>query len=131
MLGDGSPREQFVADEALAHALPDDDEHFADLVGACADRASLVFVVGRHVASRGPPLAQGLHLNPRAGWEFSLAFIRRHTLAREMQCFFATCVRDIPERRSRMTCSRFTSSRDLRSAFLPASPGASLPGRAR
>jgi hypothetical protein len=44
----GSPREEFFADEALAHALPDDEEHFADLVSACAGRASLVFVVGSH-----------------------------------------------------------------------------------
>jgi hypothetical protein len=46
--------------------LPDDDEHLADLVGACASRASLVLVVGSHAAFRGQPLAQGLHLNPRA-----------------------------------------------------------------
>lgn len=65
MLGGGSPREEFFADEALAH-LPDDDEHLADLVGACASRASLVLVVGSHAAFRGQPLAQGLHLNPRA-----------------------------------------------------------------
>ena len=44
----GSPREEFFADEALAHALPDDDEHLADLVCGCAGRASLVFVVGSH-----------------------------------------------------------------------------------
>lgn len=49
MLGGGSPREELFADEALAHALPDDDEHFADLVCACAGRASLVLVVGTHV----------------------------------------------------------------------------------
>ena len=66
MLGGGSPREEFFADEALAHAMSDDDEHLADLVGACAGRASLVFVVGSHVAFRGQPLAQGLRLNPRA-----------------------------------------------------------------
>src|ERR1039458_10601454 len=41
------------------------------------------------------------------------SFIKRHTLAREIPCFFATCVRDIPERRSSTTCSRFTSNRDL------------------
>jgi hypothetical protein len=49
VLGGGSPREEFFADEALAHALADDNEHLADLVGACAARASLGFVIGSHV----------------------------------------------------------------------------------
>jgi hypothetical protein len=49
MLGGGSSREEFLADEALADALPDDNEHLADLVSACAGRASRVFVVGSHV----------------------------------------------------------------------------------
>jgi len=44
----GSPREEFFADEALAHAPADDNEHLADLVCACAGRPSLVFVVGSH-----------------------------------------------------------------------------------
>ena len=43
MLGGGSPREELFADEALAHALADDNEHLAYLVGACGARASLVF----------------------------------------------------------------------------------------
>jgi hypothetical protein len=34
MLGGGSPREEFFADEAPAHVLTDDNEHFADLVSA-------------------------------------------------------------------------------------------------
>src|SRR5580658_1641789 len=62
----GSPRVEFFADEAPAHALADDDEHLAYLVGACAGRPSLVFVGNRHVDSRGQPLAQVLHPNPRA-----------------------------------------------------------------
>jgi hypothetical protein len=45
----GSPREEFFADEALAHALADDDEHLADLVGACRARVSPCFFVGSHV----------------------------------------------------------------------------------
>ena len=49
MLGGGSPREEFFADEALALALADDDEDLADLVGARTARASRVFVVGSHV----------------------------------------------------------------------------------
>jgi hypothetical protein len=44
----GSAREEFFADEALAHALPDDEEHLADLINACGARASLFFVVGSH-----------------------------------------------------------------------------------
>lgn len=39
------------------------------------------------------------------------SFIRRQTLAREIPCFLATCVSDIPERRSVITCCRSTSSR--------------------
>ena len=49
MLGGCSPREKFFADEAPAHALADDSEHLADLVGAGGARASLVFIVGSHV----------------------------------------------------------------------------------
>ena len=41
------------------------------------------------------------------------SFIRRHTDALEMLWRLATCVSDIPERRSCTTCSRFTSKRDL------------------
>ena len=63
----GPPREELFADEALAHLLTDDDEHLADLVCGCAGRPSLVFVGGRHVASRGQPLSLGLRLDPRAG----------------------------------------------------------------
>jgi hypothetical protein len=48
VFGGGSPREELFADEALANALTDDNEHLADLVCACADRGSLVFVVGSH-----------------------------------------------------------------------------------
>ena len=40
------------------------------------------------------------------------SFIRRQTLAREMVCFFATCVRDNPDRRSMTTCFRLTSRRE-------------------
>jgi hypothetical protein len=35
MLRSGSPGEELIADEAPAHILPDDNEHLADLVGAC------------------------------------------------------------------------------------------------
>src|SRR5450755_3066629 len=66
VLGGGSPREELFADEALAHALTDDNEHLADLVGECAGRASLVFVVCSHVASRGQPPARGFHPDSRA-----------------------------------------------------------------
>jgi len=48
VLGGGSPREEFFADEAPAHALADDDEHLADLVGACGARAALCFFVSSH-----------------------------------------------------------------------------------
>jgi len=48
VLGGGSRREELFADEALAPALTDDNEHLADLVSACAGLASLVFVVGSH-----------------------------------------------------------------------------------
>ena len=61
VLGGGPPREDFFADEALAPALPDHDEHLADLVGACEARALLVFVVGSQVASRGQSLARLIH----------------------------------------------------------------------
>jgi hypothetical protein len=40
------------------------------------------------------------------------SFIKRQTLAREMLCFLATCVSDIPERRS-MTCQGRSKSRPL------------------
>jgi len=40
-------------------------------------------------------------------------FISLHTDARDIPCFLATCVSDMPERRSWITCSRFTSSRAL------------------
>jgi TIR domain-containing protein len=53
------------------------------------------------------PQAKPRHENYRA------SFIRRQTLAREMLCFFATCVSDMPERRSITICSRLTLSRDL------------------
>jgi hypothetical protein len=49
VLGGGSPREEFFADEALAHALPDDDEHLADLVGDDRALVSPCFFVGSHV----------------------------------------------------------------------------------
>jgi hypothetical protein len=49
MLGGRSPREELLADKALAHAPPDDHEHLADLVGAWAARVSLCFFVGSHV----------------------------------------------------------------------------------
>jgi len=39
MLRGGSPREHTFADQASAHALGNDDEYFADLVGACGVRA--------------------------------------------------------------------------------------------
>ena len=43
---------------------------------------------------------------------FSLAsFMSLHTEVREMLCFFATCVSDMPERRSAITRCRSTSSR--------------------
>lgn len=49
----------------------------------------------------------------KAGVEFPVvSFMRRQTVAREMPCFFAICVSDIPERRSWATCSRSTSSLD-------------------
>jgi hypothetical protein len=66
MLRGGSLREEFLADKALAHAVTDDNEHLSDLVGACGASASLVLIVGSHVATRGQPPAQGPHLNPRA-----------------------------------------------------------------
>lgn len=57
MLGCGSPCEELFADEALADALADDDEHLADLVCGCAACALLIFVFGNHV-SRAAPLTQ-------------------------------------------------------------------------
>jgi hypothetical protein len=49
VFGGGPPREELLADEALAHALADDDEHLADLVCACRARVSPSFFVGSHV----------------------------------------------------------------------------------
>ncbi len=43
MLGGCSPREEFFADQALAHALADDNEHLTDLV-----RTPLCFFVSSH-----------------------------------------------------------------------------------
>ena len=48
MLGGGSPREELLADGAPAHALANDDEHLADLVGVREARASLGFIVSSH-----------------------------------------------------------------------------------
>ncbi len=61
MLGGGSPREELFADKALAHALTDDNEHLADLVGAGGARVPLRFFVSSHLASKAEPLAQRLH----------------------------------------------------------------------
>jgi hypothetical protein len=49
MLEGGSPRKELFADEKLAHALPDDKEHFADLVGVCEARLSPSLVGGNHI----------------------------------------------------------------------------------
>src|SRR6266566_1894626 len=57
-------------------------------------------------------------------------FAMRHTLAREMPCFLATCVSDMPERRSNMTCSRSTSSR-ARPIWRPSSLALRMPARTR
>jgi hypothetical protein len=61
MLRGGSPREELFADETPANVLTDKDKYFADLVGTGGVRASLVFVVSSHVASRAEPLAQLFH----------------------------------------------------------------------
>ena len=61
MLRGGSPREELFADEAPAHAPADENEHLADLVGACGACASLSCFVSSHVASRAQPLAQLFH----------------------------------------------------------------------
>jgi hypothetical protein len=52
MLGGGSPREELLAYGAPAHALSDDDEHLANLVGVREARASLGFVVSGHVGQQ-------------------------------------------------------------------------------
>jgi hypothetical protein len=46
VFGGGSPSEEFVADDALAHAPADDDERLADLVGAGGAIAPLRFFAG-------------------------------------------------------------------------------------
>jgi len=50
MFGGGSPREELFADGALAHALTDDNKHFADLVSVGGVRVSLRFFVSGHLA---------------------------------------------------------------------------------
>src|SRR5215469_8523896 len=66
-------------------------------------------------------------------WASGLVFasiINLHTEAREMPCFLATCVRLMPERRSRITCSRFTSSR-ARPICRPSKRARRIPARTR
>jgi hypothetical protein len=64
MLTGGSTGEKLFADETLAHALTDEDKHFADLVDGDGARASRRFFVSRHIerqSFRAEPLAQLPH----------------------------------------------------------------------
>ena len=58
------------------------------------------------------------------------SFISLHTDAREMRCFLATSVRDMPEQRSWRTCLRLTSSR-ARPIWRPSARARAMPLRTR
>jgi hypothetical protein len=48
VLGSASPREDAIADQALAHILTDDNEDLPDLIGVGDCCAPAALVVGNH-----------------------------------------------------------------------------------